>query len=130
MSKANFTGNSTILLVKDVVISANWYKDKLGFEIVKYYGEPPGFGIIKRNESYLMFAKCPPENIIPNWKSVSGTSNVYFWVDDVEKLYEEYKASGAKIDYDLCEQPYGMKEFGINDPDEYDIAFGQPMINN
>ncbi|MEO8664840.1 MAG: VOC family protein [Ignavibacteria bacterium] len=123
--KAKLTGTAPILLVKDVTESANWYRDKLGFEIMNFYGEPPTYCIITRDENYLMFCKAPAETIVPNWKNVQATSNVYFWVDDVEVLYEEYKASGAKIDWDLCIQPYGVKEFGINDPDEYDIAFGQ-----
>ncbi|MEI9911557.1 MAG: VOC family protein [Bacteroidota bacterium] len=123
--KAKLTASAPILLVKDVIYSANWYRDKLGFEIAGFYGEPPGFAIIQRDHMYVMFCKCPLEKIIANWKVVDKTSNVYFWVDDVEKLYEEYKASGATIDWDLCTQPYGVKEFGINDPEEYDIAFGQ-----
>ncbi|HEY6503841.1 MAG TPA: VOC family protein [Chitinophagaceae bacterium] len=125
--KARLTASAPILLVKDVVHSSNWYRDKLGFEIVSLYGYPPHFSILRRDGHYLMFCKCLPEKIVANWKLVDKTSNVYFWVDDVEKLYEEYKASGATIDWHLCIQPYGVKEFGINDPDEYDIAFGQVL---
>lgn len=124
---ANLIANAAILLVKDVEVSANWYRDKLGFEIDAFYGSPVGFGIVHRNNQYLMFCKCPPEKIKPNWKVVDKTSNVYFWVDDVETLYNEYKANGISFDWDLCIQPYGVKEFGINDPDEYDIAFGQVL---
>ena len=51
--------------------------------------------------------------------------NVYFWVDDAAKIYEEMKQSGAIIDYHLEEKDYGCLEFGIQDLDGYDIAFGQ-----
>jgi uncharacterized glyoxalase superfamily protein PhnB len=51
--------------------------------------------------------------------------NAYFWVDDVDKLYDEFSASGASIDYELCNQPYGCREFGIQDLDGYDVAFCQ-----
>ena len=47
----NITAAATILLVKDVVHSANWYRDKLGFSIVAFYGEPPGFAIVQREGS-------------------------------------------------------------------------------
>ncbi len=53
--------------------------------------------------------------------------NIYMWVDDVEGLYNELVDRGAKIDYELCEQPYGCREFGVQDLDGYDIAFGQDM---
>ncbi len=39
----------------------------------------------------------------------------------------KFKSTGATIDYELGMKPYGVKEFGINDPDGYDIAFGQIM---
>lgn len=123
--KAKLIANAAILLVKDVEKSVNWYRDKLGFELASYHGKPIHFGIIYRNEHYLMFQKCPADKIIPHWKIIDKTSNVYFWVDDVETLYNEFKSRGVSFDWDLCIQPYGVKEFGINDPDEYDIAFGQ-----
>ena len=67
----------------------------------------------------------PPEKIYPNRNQVEKTCNVYFWVDNVETLYKEFKSNRSSFDWDLCIQPYGVKEFGINDPDEYDIGFGQ-----
>lgn len=125
--ESKIISSASILLVEDVVRSAEWYKEKCGFVIEKYYGEPPTFCIINRNGFYIMFAKCEKSKIVPNWKLVEKTSNVYFWVDDVEAIYKEFISKDATIDYSLCIQPYGVKEFGINDPDGYDIAFGQVM---
>lgn len=119
------TASAPILLVNDVVHSAEWYRDKLGFSIVQYYGEPANFVIIHRDGHYLMFRNAPPEEIKPYWKIVENTCNVYFWVDDVETLYKEFVDAGATIDYSLYTAPYGVKEFGINDPDGYDISFGE-----
>jgi uncharacterized glyoxalase superfamily protein PhnB len=127
MDKAKLTGSAAILLVKDVVYTVKWYTEKLGFSCSNLYGNPPSFAIVHRDNKYIMFAEAPPDKIIPNWKIRDKTSNVYFWVDDVESLYNEFKSSGATIDYELCIQPYGVKEFGINDPDGYDIAFGQVL---
>jgi catechol 2,3-dioxygenase-like lactoylglutathione lyase family enzyme len=30
------------------------------------------------------------------------------------------------LDYTLCDQPRGMREFGVQDPDGRDIGFGAP----
>ena len=65
--------------------------------------------------------------IVPHYKVVENLWNVYFWVDDVEALYREVKGRGARIDYELCNQPYGCREFGVQDLDGYDIAFGQDI---
>ena len=53
--------------------------------------------------------------------------NIYFWVEDAEAFYEELKDLGATIDYELGDKDYGCREFGIQDLDGYDIAFGQDM---
>jgi len=120
------TAAATILLVKDVPHSANWYKDKLGFSILKMYGT--GAAFIERDGFVIMLQGThEPSRIIPNWKMADKTSNIYFWTDDVETLYKEFIASGATIDFTLYATPWGTKEFGINDPDEYDITFGQVL---
>ena len=123
--KAKLTGTSAILIVKDVITSAEYYRDILGFSIIELQTKTGGFAMVKRDEYILMFAEAPPDKITPNWKIVDKTSNVYFWVNDAEALYKEFIDNGADIDYSLYNTPYGMKEFGISDPDEYDISFGE-----
>lgn len=124
-SSAKITGNAPILLVADVMRSVEHYREKLGFEVMNIYGEPAYFAIMRRDENHIMFSAANAEDIKPNWKISEKTSNVYFWTDDAETLYNEFKDNGATIDWDLYTTPYGLKEFGINDPDGYDIAFGE-----
>jgi uncharacterized glyoxalase superfamily protein PhnB len=114
--------------VKDVVASADYYRDKVGFAYERFWGDPPCFCILWRDGFHLMLSQVDdPKVIVPHYKIVDKLWNVYFWVSDAEALYEELKARGAIIDYDLCDQPYGCREFGIQDLDGYDIAFGQDM---
>jgi hypothetical protein len=40
-------------------------------------------------------------------------------------LHAEFVKRGAQIDYGLGVKDYGIKEFGIQDLDGHDIAFGQ-----
>jgi len=117
--------SAAILLVKDVVHSANWYRDKLGFIINGLYHHPPQFAIISRDGQFIMLQKTPAELIRPNWKIVDETNNIYFWVEDIDTLYQQFIENGATIDYTLYATPWGTREFGINDPDEYDITFGE-----
>lgn len=128
MQETKIIGSAPILLVKDVVSSAKYYRDKVGFSYDRFCGEPPGFCILHRDGIHLMLKQTDDEEfIVPHYKAVEGMWNVYFWVNDADKLYEELKSLGAKIDYDLCDQPYGCREFGIQDLDGYDIAFGQDV---
>jgi hypothetical protein len=115
-----------VLLVWDVVASANYFRDKLGFSYERFWGEPSNFCMVRRDGHTVMLSKAPAKvELLPHWRVVKQMWNVYFWVGDVEALYAEYRHGGAKIDYELGLKPYEIKEFGVQDLDGHDIAFGQ-----
>ena len=128
MDVPKIVGCAPILLVKDVVASANYYRDKVGFQYEQFWGDPPAFCILERGSFHIMLSLSEDESkIVPHWKVVKNMWNIYFWVDDAQEMFNELKAKGAKIDYELSEKPYGCLEFGIQDLDGYDIAFGQEL---
>lgn len=120
------TASAPILLVKDVVKAAAYYRDTLGFAEPEIYGDPPNFAMIDRDGFTIMLAQVAgDQTIVPHWKIVEKMWDVYFWVDDVETLYADFQHSGAIIDYTLYTTPWGTREFGVQDLDDHDIAFGQ-----
>jgi predicted enzyme related to lactoylglutathione lyase len=124
---ARLTGCSPVLLVADVERSTAYYRDRLGFTC-EVYGDPPDFVVAKRDEATILMALCEdPERIVPNWAIVDKVWNVFIRVDDVEAFYAEVKERGAPIDYSLYDAPSGFREFGVQDPDGYDIAIGEPQ---
>ncbi|MEZ5863150.1 MAG: hypothetical protein R3D25_03420 [Geminicoccaceae bacterium] len=128
MTKATLIGHAPILLVRNVVAAAEYWRDRVGFTIPRYWGEPPGFCIPQRDGLSLMLSQAPADHlIVPNWRVVDKMWDVYFWVDDVEAMHAELTARGAMIDYGLGIKDYGVKEFGIQDLDDHDIAFGQVL---
>lgn len=125
-TESKLTASAPVLLVKDVVAAANHYRDAMGFRYPRFYGEPPGFVILNRDGMYLMLKQVEDETrIVPHWTVSPGMWNAYFWVSAVDALHAEFVRRGAKIDYGLCDQPYGCREFGIQDLDGYQIGFGQ-----
>ncbi|HMO63745.1 MAG TPA: VOC family protein [Lacipirellulaceae bacterium] len=123
---SRLTGSAPVLLVADVVKSANYFRDQLGFTYERFWGEPPDFCMVQRDGLVVMLALAPPgASLIPHWKVVDRMWNAYFWCDDAEGLYAEFVRRGARIDYGLGVKHYGIKEFGIQDLDGNDIAFGQ-----
>lgn len=128
MNSPRLTSSAPVLLVRDVVAAANHYRDALGFTYERFWGEPPDFVILKRDHLHLMLSQAPAGTVItPHWQINHNMWNVYFWVDDVDALYAEFQKRGAKIDYGLGNKPYDVREFGVQDLDGYDIAFGQPL---
>lgn len=125
---ARLTGSAPILLVRDVMASADYFRDAIGFTYDRFWGDPPDFCILRRDGLSLMIAQLPKgQSGTPHWRIRDKMWNVYFWVDDVDALYAELNTSGARIDYTLHDQPYGVREFGIQDLDDHDIAFGQVL---
>jgi hypothetical protein len=125
---ARIVGSAPVLLVRDVVAAANYFRDKLGFSYDRMWGEPANFCMVRRDDHTVMLSEAPASAaLVPHWRVVDKMWDVYFWVDDVEQVYEELKQRDAIIDYELGVKPYGVKEFGVQDLDDHDIAFGQVL---
>ncbi len=129
MSAPRFLKVAPVLVVRDVPASAEFWREKLGFTRIDLYGEPPRFAMVGRDEVVVMLAqvedgKEPP---LPNWRTVDKTNQIYIWVDDVTALYSEVQQHGAPIDFTLYDTPWGTREFGTQDLDDHDIAFGQVL---
>ena len=125
---ARLIGSAPVLLVRNVVNAANYYRDAMGFSYGKLWGEPPSFVILNRDGMYVMLKQVVDDKlIVPHWTISEKLWNIYFWVSDVDGLYSELVRRGAKIDYEPCNQPYGCREFGTQDLDGYDIGFGQVL---
>ena len=92
------------------------------------YGDPPDFAVADRDAVRILLALADqPERLVPNWRIVDKMWNAYIVVDDVDAVYAEVQERGAGIDYSLYDAPTGFREFGVQDPDGHDIAFGQPL---
>ncbi len=44
-------------IVDDVVSTANYYRDKLGFHYERFWNDPPSFCMVKRNGVVIMLAQ-------------------------------------------------------------------------
>jgi predicted enzyme related to lactoylglutathione lyase len=123
----HLTGVSPVLLVADLDRSVAYYGERLGFEC-EVYGEPPDFAAVSRDEVTILLALAPESaHLVPHWHIVENMWNVYIRVDDADAVYAEVQERGAPIDYTIYDAPHGFREFGVQDPDGHDIAFGQPL---
>jgi len=121
------TGVSPVLLVADLDRSLAFYGGLLGFACERF-GHPPNFAVVERDDAILLLALAPGDpRIVPNWHIVDKTWNAYVRVEDVDGLFAELQERGCPIDYGLYDAPHGFREFGVTDPDGYDVAFGQRL---
>jgi predicted enzyme related to lactoylglutathione lyase len=122
---AVLTGISPVLLVADLASSVAYYTERLGFAC-EVHGDPPNFATANRDgETILLALADDTSRLVPHWHIVDMMWNVYIRVDDVDAIYAEVQERGAGIDYTIYNAPHGFREFGVQDPDGHDIAFGQ-----
>jgi uncharacterized glyoxalase superfamily protein PhnB len=125
---AKLTEVAPVLLVSDVIRASDYYREKLGFDDIGLFGEPPNFAIVRRDElAIMLIEKGMGIKHKPNWRIVKNTWNIYFWVDDADAFYKEFQTRGAIIDYTIYNTPWGTREFVVQDLDEHDIAFSQRL---
>jgi predicted enzyme related to lactoylglutathione lyase len=120
------TGISPVLLVTDLGRSVGYFSEQLGFAC-ELHGDPPNFATATRDGETILLSLAASHTVVPNWRIVEKMWDVYIRVDDVDALYAEVQERGAAIDYTIYNAPHGFREFGVQDPDGHDIAFGQPL---
>jgi predicted enzyme related to lactoylglutathione lyase len=124
---AVLTGISPVLLVADLQRSVDYFGDQLGFEC-HVFGDPPNFATAARDEAVILIALSDqPQRIVPHWQIVDRMWDAYIRVDDADAIYAEVQERGTGIDYTIYDAPHGFREFGVQDPDGHDIAFGQRL---
>jgi uncharacterized glyoxalase superfamily protein PhnB len=118
-----------VLLVRDIVASVEFWRERVGFETDMIHGDPPNFAMPTRDGVTVMLAGAPAgsDPPVPNWRVLDKCNQVYVWVDDANALYDELRGRGAPIDFSIYDTPWGTREFGIQDLDGHDIAFGQVL---
>ena len=117
-------------LVDDVVATANYYRDQLGFHYERFWGEPPCFCMVQRSGIVIMLSQLEATGVMrPNRLAVEDGDawDTYIWVEDADSLCAEFKAKGVTIARDLCDQPYGNRDFDVEDCNGYRLCFGQNL---
>ena len=123
-------GIAPYFIVEDVVASANFYRDKLGFAYERFWGEPPCFCMVKRGGIIIMLSQLDKGGLVrPNRTAdPQGEAwDAYVWVEDADALHAEFEAKGVKIARRLCDQPYGNRDFEVEDCNGYRLCFGHDI---
>jgi len=117
-------------IVDDVVATANYYRDKLGFAYDRFWGDPPAFCMVGRRGAIIMLSQFEePGAMRPNRlaDSEGGAWDAYIWVDDADALLAEFTSKGVAIARQICDQPYGCRDFDVEDCNGYRLCFGQDI---
>ena len=124
-----FHGISPSFLVDDVVQSAEFYRDVLGFHFNRYWGEPPCFVIVMRDSAQFSLGNPGATGLArPNRKAHTDAAwDAYIWVSNVDELLTEFQSKGAKILRGPENKFYNMREIEVEDCNGYVLCFGQDI---
>ena len=110
-----FYQGAPVLLVPDVPATAAFYRQILGFKSDPG-SETPEYTVVWRDNAALHFAQGE--------HSPTGV-RLFFWVRDVNALYEDVVRRGIAIDVPIGTRPYGIRDFSIRDPNGVVVVLGQ-----
>jgi catechol 2,3-dioxygenase-like lactoylglutathione lyase family enzyme len=112
-----------IVPVRDIAATMDFYADTLGFERRMVM---PDFAIAVHGEAALHFLATD------NAGALTATANhisVYLWVSGIDALWERLRGGLEALPEGRVrapfDQPYGMREFHVKDPDGCLLMFGE-----
>jgi hypothetical protein len=85
-------------VVDDVVVTANFYRDNLGFHYERFWGDPPCFCMVSRGGIIIMLSRLAQAGRMRPNRLADPTSeawDAYVWVDNADELCSEFRAKGA-----------------------------------
>jgi catechol 2,3-dioxygenase-like lactoylglutathione lyase family enzyme len=112
-----------VIAVPDFKISSAFYRDVLGFSV--HTIPNPGWLFYVSGECTIMAGECPDE-IHPS-KLGDHSYFAYLEIENIDPYYESVRAKGAKIRKALRDEPWGMREFGLETADGHRIMFASPL---
>ena len=118
--------------VPDVVRTAQYYRDVLGFQIASYWdGEqasfstdpPPYFAIVWRDDVQMFFGRG--DHSQSAFATSEGGYRAYFHIDGVDALANELRSRGATIVDGPEGRVYNQRELVVRDCNGFVLAFGE-----
>jgi uncharacterized glyoxalase superfamily protein PhnB len=107
----------------DLPATLAYYAEKLGFDCVGTWHDPPVYAIVARDQHRIHFRSAEPPSPHPE-KYDDELLDAYVFVDDADKLYAEYAARGVEFTRALANTPWHSREFVVKDGDGRLLAFG------
>jgi catechol 2,3-dioxygenase-like lactoylglutathione lyase family enzyme len=120
LSHIEFGRAAPTIAVTSLEKALPFYVGALGMAKVFENGDPAGFVILKRDSAEI--------HLTVSSRHVAASHNVaHLLVSDAAALYDRCVESGAHVIKRLRDQPYGLRDFVVADPDGNRIDIGQRL---
>jgi len=122
--------HSTVIFVKSIEISKDFYTKFLNFSIEHDFGK----NVIMNNG--LTIWEIRTEHIISKELEAKNSSNrfeLYFETESIDKIFNLLNNAKIKFLHKIHEEPWGQRTIRFFDPDNHLIEIGEPLeifVNN
>jgi uncharacterized glyoxalase superfamily protein PhnB len=120
---------SPLLAVRNMKKTIDFYTNSLGFKLGMTFPSPdnPEYADLSKDGMVLMFIPAANHGIGSKEKLGTGVY-LYMQIDgDIDKYYDELKKRNVKIAVDIKNEPFGVRDFTIEDVDGYKLALNQAL---
>lgn len=123
-----FTFRSAVpqFTVPDVVQTAEYYRDVLGFQLDGYFGSPPVFAIVWRDRVEIFFSRSDQSGVRTGRARLAY--DVYLRVTGVDDLAEDLRNKGAEIVEGPTNRIYNQRELVVKDCNGLILCFGEQIV--
>ena len=119
----SLTGAIPMLFVSNVQASADFFGEKLGFDIDFLHGNPPFYGSVSRDNARLHLRFVHEPAFVSGIVEKEQLLAAFIQVSDVKSLFAEYLEAGVEMVSRLKKEPWGGPGFTIRDPDGNRLYF-------
>ncbi|HXI26393.1 MAG TPA: VOC family protein [Pyrinomonadaceae bacterium] len=129
-----FTSAVPQFTVPDVVKTAEYYRDVLGFQIAGYWNgesvsmepsEPPVFGIVWRDKIQFFFSRADDSPVRTG--RAEFALDAYIRITGVDELATELRERGADIIDGPEDRVYNQRELVVSDCNGLVLCFGEEI---
>lgn len=113
-----------VVFVSNVEAMADYFRDKLGFQVDFLHGQPAFYGSVSRGGArlHLRFVHAPVITAEVRGREKDLLS-AYLEVEHIKSLFAEYQAAGVEFAQSLKKEPWGASSFIVLDLDGNWIYF-------
>jgi catechol 2,3-dioxygenase-like lactoylglutathione lyase family enzyme len=123
------SGSAAQLYVVDIAASCDFFTRKLGFAVGFVYGDPPFYGMVKRDNARLCLRLVCEPVFVGDIRRREDLLSATIEVDtaaEIKQLFLDFQSAGVTFHQGLKKEPWGARNFIVLDPDGNLILFAGP----
>lgn len=115
------------IFVTDMDAAVAFYRDRLGFTVDYLYGDPPFYGLVRREGVALNLRHVDAYPLDAARRDAEDLLAVSIVVRGAKALFLAYQEAGLAFHQPYREQPWGARDFIVADPDGNLVHFASQL---